>query len=102
VGDWISFTSRRDGDFDIYVIHPDGSGQKRLTNASGNDAHSSFSPDGEWIAFATARNGFKDESILIPFNFQPYGEIAVMRVDGTDQRVLTDNATEEGAPAWVR
>lgn len=101
-GDWITFTSRRDHDYDVYAIHPDGTGLKRLTSARGNDAHSSFSPDGEWIAFATARGGFKDESILIPFNFQPYGEIAVMRVDGTDLHVLTDNATEEGAPNWLR
>jgi TolB protein len=100
-GDWISFTSLRDGNYDIYVIHPDGTGVTRLTHALGNDAHSSFSPDGEWIAFATARGGFKDESILMPLNFQPYGEIAVIRPDGSGLRVLTDNAAEEGAPAWI-
>jgi Tol biopolymer transport system component len=100
-GDWISFTSLRAGNYDVYVIHPDGTGVTRLTDAPGNDAHSSFSPDGEWIAFATARGGFKDESILRPLNFQPYGEIAVIRPDGSDLRVLTDNATEEGAPAWM-
>jgi Tol biopolymer transport system component len=100
-GDWISFTSLRDGNYDVYVIRPDGSGLRRLTTTPGNDAHSSFSPDGEWIAFATARGGFKDEAILTPLNFQAYGEIAVMRVDGSDVRVLTDNAAEEGAPAWV-
>jgi len=33
--------------------------------------------------------------------FQPYGEIAVMRADGSDVHLLTDNSTEEGAPAWV-
>ncbi len=100
-GDWISFTSQRDGNYDVYVVHPDGTGLARLTDAPGNDAHSSFSPDGEWIAFATARGGFKDESILTPLNFQPYGEIAVIHPDGSDLRVLTDNATEEGAAAWV-
>lgn len=100
-GDWISFTSRRNGDYDVYAIHPDGTGLTQLTNSAGNDAHSSFSPDGEWIAFATARGGFKDEAILTPVNPQPYGEIAVMRPDGSDLRVLTDNASEEGAPTWV-
>jgi TolB protein len=100
-GDWISFTSQRNGDYDVYAIHPDGTGLTQLTNSAGNDAHSSFSPDGEWIAFATARGGFKDEAILTPLNPQPYGEIAVMRPDGSDLLVLTDNATEEGAPTWV-
>lgn len=102
-GDWIVFTSKRDGDYDIYRIRPDGTGQERLTHSPGNDAHAAFSPDGEWIAFATARQGFKDEAVglLLAATFQPYGEIAVMRADGSDVRLLTDNSTEEGAPSWI-
>jgi len=102
-GDWIAFTSKRDGDYEIYRIRPDGTGLQRLTHSPGNDAHPSFSPDGEWIAFATARQGFKDEAVqlLLAATFQPYGEIAVMRSDGSDVRLLTDNSTEEGAPVWV-
>lgn len=102
-GDWIAFTSKRDGDYEIYRIRPDGTGLERLTRSPGNDAHPSISPDGEWIAFATARQGFKDEAVqlLLSATFQPYGEIAVMRIDGSDVRMLTDNSTEEGAPSWV-
>jgi Tol biopolymer transport system component len=102
-GDWIVFTSKRDNDYEIYRIRPDGSGLKRLTHAPGNDAHASVSPDGKWIAFATARQGFKDEAVqmLMGATFQPYGELAVMRIDGSELHMLTDNSTEEGAPAWV-
>ena len=102
-GDWIAFCSKRDGDYEIYRVHPDGTGLQRLTSTPGNDAHPSFSPDGQWIAFATARNGFKDEAValLLMGTFQPYGEIAVMRADGSDVHVLTDNSTEEGAPTWI-
>lgn len=102
-GDWIAFTSKRDGDYEIYRIRPDGIGLQRLTRSPGNDAHAAFSPDGEWIAFATARQGFKDEAVglLLAGTFQPYGEIAVMRADGSDVRLLTDNSTEEGAPSWI-
>ena len=102
-GDWIAFTSKRDGDYEIYRIRPDGGGLQRLTRSLGNDAHPAFSPDGEWIAFATARQGFKDEAVglLLAGTFQPYGEIAVMRADGSDVRLLTDNSTEEGAPSWI-
>ena len=101
LGDRIAFTSLRDGDYDIYSIKPDGTDLKRLTNSPGNDAHCSWSPDGKWIAFASARQGFKDESVLHPYNAQPYGEICVMRADGSDVRVLTDNQFEEATPTWV-
>lgn len=102
-GDWIAFTSKRDDDYEIYRIRPDGTGLQRLTRSPGNDAHPSFSPDGDWIAFATARQGAKDEAVqlLLAATFQPYGEIAVMRADGSDVRLLTDNSTEEGAPSWL-
>ena len=102
-GDWITFTSKRDGDYEIYRIRPDGTGLQRLTHSPRADAHPVFSPDGEWIAFATGRQGFKDEAIqlLLSATFQPYGEIAVMRPDGSDVRLLTDNSIEEGAPSWI-
>jgi TolB protein len=100
-GDLISFTSKRDDDYEIYVIRPDGTGLRRLTWTRGNDAHSEWSPDGEWIAFSTSRQGFKDEFALSLGSPQPYGEICVMRRDGTDVRVLTDNAWEEGAASWI-
>jgi Tol biopolymer transport system component len=100
-GDLISFTSKRDGDYEIYTIRADGTGLRRLTNVRGNDAHSTWSPDGEWIAFSTSRQGFKDEGALQVGNFQPYGEVCVMRKDGSEVRVLTDNPWEEGAVGWV-
>jgi Tol biopolymer transport system component len=100
-GDRIAFTSDRDGDFEIYTIRPDGAGLVRLTSTPGNDAHNAFSPDGEWIAFTSARGGFKDEAVLHPYNPQPYGDLFVMRTDGSDVRRLTDNQFEEGTPSWV-
>ena len=105
-GDWITFTSFRDGDYEIYRIRADGTGVQRLTSIPGADAHSTVSPDGEWIAFSTSMQGFKDESLalvlgVLPPPFQSYGEIAVMRIDGAELRVLTDNSIEDGWPIWV-
>ena len=45
----IAFDSFRDGNFEIYVINPDGSGQTRLTNNEALDVVPSWSPDGQKI-----------------------------------------------------
>ncbi len=101
LGDRIAYTSDQDGDYEIYTIRPDGTEVKRLTSSPGNDAHNTWSPDGQWIAFTSARGGFKDEVVLHPYNPQPYGDLYVMRADGTDVRQLTDNQFEEGTPSWL-
>jgi Tol biopolymer transport system component len=98
-GDLIMFSRVVDNDYEIFTIRPDGSGEKRLTNAPGNDAHQGWSPDGEHIVFASSRRGFKDEVIYTNAP-QPYGEIFVMKFDGSGLQQLTDNQWEEGTPAW--
>ena len=98
-GDLIMFARQIDGAYDIFTIKPDGTSLKRLTNGKGNDAHMSWSFDGESIAFASSRMGFKDEAAYTDAP-QPYGEIFVMRYDGTHVEQLTDNQWEEGTPGW--
>jgi Tol biopolymer transport system component len=99
-GDLISFTSFRNGDFDIYTIKPGGTGLRQLTTAPGNDAHAVWSPDGRYLLFSSGRFGYKDEGPLYDDVPQPYAELFVMNADGSHQRPLTDNAWEDGTPAW--
>jgi TolB protein len=100
-GDWIAFTSDRDGteDFRLYLIRPDGTGLRKLTDSPG-DAHSIWSPDGAWVVFSSARMGFKDERTLAEAIPQPYGELFMIRPDGSGLRQLTDNQWEDATPAW--
>jgi Tol biopolymer transport system component len=98
-GDLIMFSRAAEGDYEIYTIKPDGTGVKRLTFSRGNDAHMAWSPDGESIVWASSRLGFKDEGTYTDAP-QPYGELFVMRFDGTRVQQLTDNQWEEGTPAW--
>ena len=42
-GGWITFQSSRDGDWEVYVMRPDGSGQRRLTHSRG------FDGDARWV-----------------------------------------------------
>jgi len=98
-GDLIMFSRLVDEAYEIYTINPNGSSIKRLTSTRGNDAHMAWSPDGEYIAFASSRMGYKDE-VLYTDAPQPYGELFVMRYDGTRVEQLTDNQWEDGPPAW--
>jgi TolB protein len=97
--DLIAFIRRIDGDFEVMTIHPDGSALRQLTHTHGNEAHLAWSPDGEQLLFTSSRMGFKDEAIYTAAP-QPYGEIFVMRYDGTHVEQLTDNQWEDGGPAW--
>jgi len=101
LGDRIAFTADIDGDYEVYTLAPDGKDLKRVTNRPGNDAHNSWSPDGEWLAFTSEAGGFKDESPIHPYNPQAYGDIFVIRADGSDLRRLTDDQFEDGTPSWI-
>ena len=53
----VVFVSDRDGNFEIYSMNADGSGQKRLTNNAGVDIQPDISADGSKIVFVSERNG---------------------------------------------
>jgi dipeptidyl aminopeptidase/acylaminoacyl peptidase len=85
-GSKIVFVRGRDGNYEIYVMNADGSGQTRLTNNSADDVHPSFSPDGSKIAFDSQRDG----------NY----EIYVMNANGSGQVNLTHNSASDDNPAF--
>lgn len=89
-GEWILFHSNPlvDGSprFDIFKIHPDGSGLVNLTNAPGNNFMGDWSPDGKRIVFVSQRDG----------NRQLY----VMNADGSNQVRITDGSWENSLPRW--
>jgi len=82
----IAFHSNRDGDWEIFVMNADGSGQTQLTFNTANDAWPAWSPDGSKIAFASDRDGDN--------------EIWVMNSDGSSQTQLTFNTANDYDPAW--
>jgi Tol biopolymer transport system component len=99
-GDWIAFASNHDGNFDIWLIRPDGSGLHKIIGGGGRNNHPHFSPDGKWLVFTSQRAGYSAEEISLPFQYQPYGDLFGVRLDGTGLVRLTHNGFEEGTPAW--
>jgi dipeptidyl aminopeptidase/acylaminoacyl peptidase len=78
---------------EVHVANADGSGEARLTGASGCSGSSApaWSPDGTRIAFISERGGS-------PAPLGP--ELYVMNADGSNQLRLTDSAMVEREPAW--
>jgi TolB protein len=99
-GDLIAFVRKIGDDFEIFTIRPDGKEVTQLTHTTGNDSHLGWSPDGERIVFTSSRMGFKDEVLNTDAGAQSYGEIFVMRYDGTQVEQLTDDQWEDGGPSW--
>ncbi len=85
-GGKIAFISDRDGNWEIYVMNADGTGQTRLTFNSADDVEPAWSPDGSKIAFHSFRDG--------------NGEIYLMNVDGTGLTRLTFISDYDGGPTW--
>lgn len=105
-GDWIAFASDRTnpggGGYEIFKIHPNGTGLQKVIQSGlgGRTNHPWFSPDGEHIVFTTDYAGVSAEPISNPHHYQPYGDIFVMRSDGSGLKRLTHNSYEDGTPSW--
>lgn len=85
---FLVFSSTRDGNPEIYVTRPDGTGQQRLTFDPGIDTEPTWSPDGSQIAFTSTRTGTGTSDIYL------------MNSDGTGVTRLTTDAAIDTAPAW--
>lgn len=84
-GNGLAFVSDREGNEEIYLISPDGTGIVNLTNNPGNDFNPVWSPSGRYIAFLSTRDGL----------FSLY----VMNADGSNQTKVYEGLVYT-RPAW--
>ena len=83
----IAFSSNRDGNYEIYTMNPDGTGQSRLTYDPGNDTRPAWHPNGTHIAFVRQVNGVS--------------RIYQMNADGSGQVPITNNTNWNNFdPSW--
>lgn len=110
-GQLIVFSSNRHNPgnpvtFGIYIVRVDGSGLRRVHVEGRSDVdmerinHACFSPNGEWLLFTANMGGVTAEPVSLPNQFQPYGDLFVVRVDGSRLRRMTWNGYENGTPTW--
>jgi hypothetical protein len=89
-GDLIAFVSNDSGNDEIYIVNPDSSNLRRLTNNTWEwDKHPSWSPDGSQIVFWSNRDSGRQQ-------------LWVMNADGSDQHKLIDSTSNDFDPEWAR
>lgn len=80
------FSSRRDGNQEVYALDAATRKESNLTNNAADDGYPKLSPDGRRIAFASNRDG--------------YWTIYLMKPDGTQPVKLLKDRSESGYHDW--
>ncbi len=106
-GEWIVFTSTRDGDLDLYKMRADGTEVTRLTDEPGYDGGAFFSPDGTKICYRASRPAEGEvlddyRRLLGQDMIRPSAlEIYVMDADGSNKVQVTSNGAANFAPFFT-
>jgi len=87
-GEWIAFRSIREGNHEIYIVHPDGTSETNLTNHPATDLEPDWSPDSQWVVFGSDRSGHFD--------------LYIMKVDGSEVARVTTSSGKDSDPSWQR
>jgi Tol biopolymer transport system component len=97
-GQQLVFSGFNNGFSDLFIIHRDGTGLRRLTSDKFADLHPSWSPDGHTIAFVTDRGGDTDFDLLRFSNLR----IALYHLDtGTMELLGNMDAGKNINPVWA-
>jgi len=92
-----------DEEFEIYAHDLATGNRTNLTNAKGYDAEGAYSPDGEWIVFASNRRAYsgemtEEEAKTFEHDKSFMMDIYRMRADGSDVQRLTAAPGYDGGP----
>ena len=93
-GTWLSLDAAPDGKTlvfellgDLYTLPIEGGAAKHLTSGLPFDSQPRFSPDGQWLAFLSDRDGAEN--------------LWIMKADGTEPKKLSkDENAELASPTW--
>ena len=95
-----------DPEMEIYTYAEGTKALTRLTNVRGYDAEAGYSPDGQWIVFSSTRAAYDHpltdvEKKQLDTDPSWFGEIYLMKADGSDERRLTTTPGYDGGPFFT-
>ena len=106
-GKQMIYTSTKDGDIDLYVMHLKSGKEKKITSQLGYDGGAWFSPDGKKIIWRASRpkteteiKEYKEllsEGLVAPTNM----EIWVADADGSNAKAITSFGQANWAPTFM-
>ncbi len=103
-GQWIVFTSMRDGDLELYKMRRDGSEVTRLTHELGYDGGAFFTADDKQIVYRgytpqTPEDETQYRTMMKDNLWRPGPlDLRIMNADGSNKRTLLHNGASNWAP----
>lgn len=83
----IAFSSNISGNWDVWAMNADGSGQTQLTTDVKDQHSAAYSPDGTWVVYVSNQSGNPD--------------LWIMKADGSSWTQLTTDRSDELSPSWA-
>ena len=84
----IVFSSKRDGNKEIYVMNADGSDPRRVTNNTADDYYPDLSTNGEQVVFTSKRMRGRSSSWVVKFPCSKPMESMVTTFPGSAVKVM--------------
>jgi len=87
-GERILYQKLVDGQWDIWVMAPDGTDHQQITSGAGDKTDASFSPDGQWIVYGSDEGG------------RDFANLFIVPLEGGAGTRVTFAEGYDGAPSW--
>ena len=96
-----------DASMDIFSYDEKTGATRQLTTAKGYDAEGGYSPDGQWIAFASMRDAYNRtlsaaEQTQLALDPSYFAEVYIMKADGSGQKRLTTEHGYDGGTFFTK
>ena len=91
---------REAGRYGVFVMSPDGFQMRQIYGGERLRNYVRVSPDGQWVVYVEYTADVNEDGVINEADYQS-AEIGLMRIDGTEARLLTRNDHIDLYPSWA-